>query len=373
MKRERPAWIGDAIARHVASIPPYIPGKPIEELQEELGISGAVKMASNENPLGPSPMALDAVRGCLDQVNVYPVDGAPKLAAALAGRFGVSPESIILGNGSDEILALGCHVFISAGDEAIVGENTFSMYGICVEGFGGRLVRVPLKNRCFDLPAMAKAITDRTRLIFLTIPNNPTGTIVSRSEFESFMKDLPVRGLLVVMDEAYREYVSDPDCPMGVDYLGWNPPVLVLRTFSKFYGLAGMRIGYGVGEPWLIELLNRVRPPFNVNSVAQIAALAALDDTGHQKRSLANNAEGMRFLTEELTAMALEVIPSQANFISVCFGTDAAPIYRSLLQEGVIVRHLASFGMENCLRITVGTQRHNSRFISGLKRILGRD
>lgn len=367
MDQKRPSWVEELIPSHILSIPPYVPGKPIAELYRELGITEAVKMASNENPLGPSPMAVRAMEKELGLAHVYPESSGPDLRAGLASHFGVHPDSIILGNGSDEIMAMAAHVLLRAGDEAVMGASTFSMYRICVEAFGGKPVQVPLNRFRLDLLAMAKAVTDRTRLMFVAIPNSPTGTIVSRREFEAFLKDLPRGKLLVVLDEAYREYVQDEDCPDALDYLDGELPVLVLRTFSKIYGLAGLRVGYGFARPWLIELLNRVRPPFNVNSLAQTAALAALADTGHVERSRDLNRGGMLYLVEQLTAMGLEVIPSEANFVAFCLKENAKPYYEALLKKGIIVRHLASFGMENCIRVTVGMPEHNSGFISALR------
>ena len=372
MKPQRPAWVDRVVASHVMSIPPYVPGKPIAELKRELGIQHAIKMASNENPLGPSPAAVNALRESLKEANIYPESSAPVLRSELARRFNVSPDSVILGNGSDEIMEMCAHVFITPGDEAIMADTTFSMYRICVEAFGGTAVTVPLRNYKFDLKAIASAVTERTRLIFLAIPNSPTGTIVSQAEFDSFIKDLPTDRLVLIVDEAYREYVSNGDCPNGIEYLGKALPVLVLRTFSKIYGLAGLRVGYGFAESWLIELLNRVRPPFNVNSLAQVAALAALDDKDHVERTLRMTREGIQFLSQELKKLGAEVIPSEANFVCFCMGYDAAPIYNALLQRGIIVRHLASFGMDQCIRVTVGLKEDNVRFINALKNIVGR-
>jgi histidinol-phosphate aminotransferase len=285
MDWQMPSWLEAVIPPHVFSIPPYVPGKPIEELQRELGIHEAVKMASNENPLGPSPLAMEAMREQICNVHVYPESSAPELREAIASRHGIPTEAVILGNGSDEIMALAAHVFIRPGQEAIMGSNCFSMYRIVVEAFGGEAKRIPLTNYRFNLDAMSRAVSERTRLIFLAIPNSPTGTIISRTEFESFLKELPKDGVILVVDEAYREYVAAPECPNGLDYLESDVPVLVLRTFSKVYGLAGLRIGYGMSRPWLIELLNRVRAPFNVSSMAQKAALAALNDQEHLRRS----------------------------------------------------------------------------------------
>ncbi len=372
MEPKRPTWVDGVVASHVLSIPAYIPGKPIAELNRELGVHDAVKMASNENPLGPSPLAMAAARAHLEEAHVYPESSAPVLRSELAKRFRVSPESVIFGNGSDEIMEMCAHVFVTPGDEAVMGENTFSMYRICVEAFGGTAVRVPLRNYKFDLKAMASAVTDRTKLMFLAIPNSPTGTIVSRKDFEDFVRDLPTDRLVLILDEAYREYVNDSDCPDGIAYVGKELPILVLRTFSKIYGLAGLRVGYGFAEPWLIELMNRVRPPFNVNSLAQVAALAALNDSDHLRRSLKMTYDGIRFLSRELKALGAEVIPSEANFVTFCIGADARPVYQALLQQGIIVRHLGPFGMDECIRVTVGLQEHNERLIDALKKIFGK-
>ncbi|MFH1115907.1 MAG: histidinol-phosphate transaminase [Pseudomonadota bacterium] len=365
-----PTWLNQVIPAHILSIPPYVPGKPVEELQRELGVEQAVKMASNENPLGPSPLALKAAREHLQRAHVYPESSAPRLREALANKAGLSADSVILGNGSDEIMQFAAHVFLRPGDEAVMGANAFSMYRIVVEAFGGIAVRVPLKRRAYDLGAMADAVTERTRLVFLAVPNSPTGTIVSREEFETFLGSLHGRRLLLIVDEAYREYVRDPDCPVGLDYLSGDVPILVLRTFSKAYGLAGLRVGYGTAPEWIIELLNRVRPPFNVNSAAQAAALAALDDEEHLLGTLKTAHEGMEYLSGELRALGFEVIPSEANFIAFCLNGDARSVYDDLLKQGVIVRHLGSFGMPDCIRVTVGTESENRRFVRALTNIL---
>lgn len=370
MEQHMPDWLKGVVPPHILSIPPYVPGKPIEELQREMGIREAVKMASNENPLGPSPAAVKAVQEHLAKAHIYPESSAPDLRKALAARYGIATGSVILGNGSDEIMQLAAHVLIRPGDEAIMGANSFSMYRIVVEAFGGTAIQIPLADHTLDLGAMADAVTDRTRLIFLAIPNSPTGTIVSRGDLDAFVGALTTRRLLVVLDEAYREYVQDLDCPNGLDFVRRAVPVLVLRTFSKIYGLAGLRIGYGVAEPWIIELMNRVRPPFNVNAMAQVAALAALDDSEHVGRSQRLAWSGIAYLSEELQAMGLQVIPSQANFVTFCTERDARAVYEALLREGVIVRHLASFGMERCIRVTVGTESENRRFIQALKRVM---
>jgi len=370
MDAKTPTWLNQIIPAHILSIPPYVPGKPVEELEREMGVEQAVKMASNENPLGPSPLAMEAVQTHLRSAHVYPESSAPELRKALADRAGLSADSVILGNGSDEIMQFAAHVFIRPGDEAVMGANAFSMYRIVVEAFGGIPVRVPLKHHVSDLRAMAEAVTERTRIVFLAIPNSPTGTIVSREDFDRFVGWLPREGLLLVVDEAYREYVRNPDCPVGLDYLNRELPVLVLRTFSKAYGLAGLRVGYGMAQEWIIELLNRVRPPFNVNTAAQAAALAALNDKEHLRRTLKTTHEGMKYLVDELTALGLEVIPSEANFVAFCLNGDALPVYEALLNEGIIVRPLGSFGMPGCIRVTVGIEPENKRFVRALKSVL---
>jgi len=370
MSAQAPEWVRRVVSEHILSIPPYVPGKPRAELERELGITDSVKMASNENPLGPSPLAIAAIEGYIRGIHVYPESSAPALRAALAKRLGVAEEAVILGNGSDEIMLLAAHVFMRPGDEAIIGEHTFSMYRIVVEAFGGRVKSVPLKNHRFDVEAMVAAVTLRTRLIFIANPNSPTGTVVSRSDFEFLLESLPREGIAVLMDEAYGEYVRDGDVPRALTYVGAGVPLIVLRTFSKIYGLAGLRIGYGVSEPWLVELLNRVRPPFNVNSVAQVAAAAALDDEDHIRQSRLTNEVGIQYLETELKRLGFEVIPSQANFIAFCLDRNAKPVYEALLRIGVIVRHLASFGMDRCIRVTIGKEAENRRFIAALEQIL---
>jgi histidinol-phosphate aminotransferase len=370
MQEKRAGFVNQTVSPHILAIRKYVAGKPIAELARDMGISDAIKMASNENPLGPPLLAMKAVEDQLRNAHIYPESSGPELRQALAARFGLTPDHVILGNGSDEIMEMSAHLFIRSGDEAVMGENAFSMYQICVEAFGGKPVRVPMKNYAYDLNAMAKAVSENTRLIFIAIPNSPTGTIVSKKDFELFVRDLPQDRLLLIIDEAYKEYVKDPDCPNGVDFIDAHLPVLVLRTFSKVFGLAGFRVGYGLGEPWLIELLNRVRPPFNVNSLAQWAALAALEDKEHLESTLRVTGEGMLYLTRELQTLGLEIIPSHANFITFCTGEDAAPIYEALLREGVIVRHLRSFGMEKCIRVTIGRDWENRRFIEALRKVM---
>jgi histidinol-phosphate aminotransferase len=254
--------------------------------------------------------------------------------------------------------------------EVIVAQHTFSLYGILAQSFGARVKRVPMKDYCFDLNATVKAINDNTSIVFLTSPNNPTGSIIAANDLEAFLDDLPDQPPVIVMDQAYAEFVTEETCAMGENYLFQEKPMLVLRTFSKAYGLAGLRIGYGLSQPWLISLLNKIRPPFSVNALAHCAAMAAVSDDLHLKRTRENNSQGMKQLTADLESMGLKVIPSQANFISFLVGPHASRVYSDLLKEGVIVRHLGSFGMEEYLRVTIGLPEHNERMINALRKAL---
>lgn len=352
----------------IASLVPYSPGKPLEELEREYGIRDAVKLASNENPLGPSPRAQAVLREAAGTLHRYPDGGAHALRLALAQRWAVSPEQIIVGNGSDEIISLLVRAFLSPGDEAVIADHTFVMYKLAVLTAHARPVEVPLKDWRHDLSAMAEAITDRTRLVFLCNPNNPTGTIVTAKEVEQFLSRLPEH-VLLVCDEAYYEYVRDPHYPKSVEYVKHGRPVVVLRTFSKIYGLAGLRVGYGIAAPEIIDYLHRVRPPFNVNSLAQLAALAALDDAEHVHKSRTLNEAQRAIVERELDRLGLNPIPSQANFLYFDAGCDGARLYEALLREGVIIRHIQG----TQLRVTIGQPHENRRFLSALHQALQRD
>jgi len=369
MSSEIPDWAKMRISPYVLSIPEYVPGKPIAEVERELGISGAIKLASNENPLGPSSRAMEAIIRNVGAAHIYPESSGPELRQSLAERYGVSPDCVVLGNGSDEIMQMLAHVFVGTDDEVIFPENSFSMYRIVTRLFGGRCVMVPLKNLGPDLKVMAAAITPRTRLLFVSNPHSPTGTIVGRSEFEDLLDATQNNGVLLILDEAYREYVEMSDCPSGIDYLEKTDHLIFLRTFSKIYGLAGLRIGYGVAKPWLIRLVNRVRPPFNVNLLAQASAIAALNDQDHVRKSREVNSRGKIFLYENLNAMGFDAIASEANFIAFRPTCDAGELYSELLKEGIIVRHLKSFGLPDYIRVTVGLDDQNTKFIEALKRV----
>ena len=350
------------------SLEPYPPGKPIDELEREYGVSDSIKLASNENPLGPSPRALAALQAALGDVHRYPDGSCYHLRRALARKLRVSPDSLVFGNGSNEIIELVVRTFLHAGEEAVMADQAFVIYRMLVQAQGGRAITVPLRNFTHDLEAMADAITPATRLVFLANPNNPTGTIVFREQWQEFLAAVP-RDVVIVMDEAYFEYVEDPRYPDGLSDVGGDHLLIVLRTFSKIYGLAGLRVGYGVAHPAIIDLLNRLRAPFNVNTLAQVAALAALDDDAHVERTRQVNREGMASLTAAFAELGLECVPSWANFILVRVG-NAARLYDQLLRRGVIVRPVPVYGFPEHVRVTVGTAAENERLVTALRALL---
>jgi histidinol-phosphate aminotransferase len=349
----------------IAKLVPYSPGKPLDELERELGIRGAVKLASNENPLGPSPKALAALDEGKETVHLYPDGGAHDLTRALADRWKVSGNQIVVGNGSDEIISLLVKTFVSPGEEAVMADHTFVMYKLAVTGGHGVCVEVPLKDWRHDLPAMARAVTGRTRVVFVCNPNNPTGTMVTRDEVREFMAAVP-DDVIVVFDEAYYEYVRDPHYPDTLDYVRQNRPVVVLRTFSKIYGLAGLRIGYGITTPEIVEYLHRVRNPFNANTLAQFAARAALGDEQHVAASRALNEAEMASVDNGLRALGLAPLPSQANFLFFDTHRNGRDVFDRLLREGIIVRHLGG----SMLRVTIGRPEENRRFLKALSNVM---
>lgn len=350
----------------VASLRPYEPGKPVEALERELGIQGAVKLASNENPLGPSPRALAALRDGLDALHRYPDGGCVALRAKLAAHLGVGGDALVLGSGADELLELLVKAFVVPGDEVVYAWPSFAMYPIVVQGMGGSGVPVPLDaDLVHDLDAMAAAVTARTRIVFVCNPNNPTGTSVGAEAFAAFAARLP-EDVVLAVDEAYMEYARRPDFPDALACVRERPGTVVLRTFSKIYGLAGLRVGYGVADPGLAALLERARHPFNVNAAAQVAALAALDDAEHVERSRRNNRQGAEYLERELRALDIEVWPSDANFVLARPGPG---VHDALLREGVIVRSLGGFGMPEHVRISIGTPEENERCVKALRRL----
>ncbi len=354
---------------HILGIAPYEPGKPIDEVERELGIHDAIKLASNENPLPPSERVQKAVAAALGDLNRYPDGSGFYLRQALAKKHGITPDHVVLGNGSNELIELLVRAFLRPGDEAVVPHPSFVVYPMVVQAAGGIRVMVMLKDYKLDLDAMARAITPMTKLVFIANPNNPTATMVTADEVESFMHKVPER-TIVVFDEAYIEFALGPDFPDSLAYVKQGRKVVVLRTFSKAASLAGLRVGYGIADPDAISLMNRIRQPFNVNSLAQAAALAALEDESHILECVRMIEAGRHYLYDEFKALGLKYVPARANFILVDVGRSAAEIYQKLLLQGVIVRPLTSFGMESALRVTVGTPEENRRLIKALKTVL---
>jgi len=360
----------------VRKLTPYQPGKPISELERELGLSNIVKLASNENPLGPSPKALEALRLGIDELHLYPDGGGFELKAALSRRLGVSPAKITLGNGSNDVLELAARAFLSPETSAVFSQHAFAVYPIVTQAVGARALVAPAHDGTrgprygHDLDAMAGLIEESTRLVFIANPNNPTGTCLGKAELLDFLGKVPEHSLVVV-DEAYFEYAEEPGHPDALEWLGRFPNLIVTRTFSKAYGLAGLRVGYAVSSEAIADLLNRVRQPFNVNALGLAAATAALDDEEHLRRTVELNKAGLKQLAEAFTGRGLDFIPSAGNFITVDMGTPAAPLFEALLREGVIVRPVANYGMPQHLRVTVGTTEQNNMFLDALDRVLG--
>ena len=354
---------------YIANLKPYVAGKPIEELEREYGISGSIKLASNENPLGPSPKAIEAIIGAVKGVHRYPDANSHYLRKRLAEKLEVESEEIVLGNGSNEIIELLVRTFLGYGEEVIMPAPSFLMYEIVVQAGGGRPVEVPLKDLGIDLEAMAERVSRQTRMVFVNNPNNPTGTIVSRDRIEDFLQQMPPDVILVV-DEAYIEFVREETCPIGLDYLRSEKPVVTLRTFSKAYGLAGLRIGYGVMKQELANLIHRVRQPFNVNALAQAGALAALDDDAFFEKTIRTVHEGLDFLYDEVDKVGLKYFPSQANFFLIDVEQDAKAVFERMLRKGVIVRAMTAYGYPTYIRINVGLPEENQRFVKALREVL---
>lgn len=358
----------------VAGLHPYQAGKPIEELERELGVSNIIKLASNENPLGPPAKAIEAMQAELADVWLYPDGNGFALKEKLAALHGVAMNQITLGNGSSEPLEFIVRAFVQPGDEVLFSEHSFAIYPIVTQAMGGVGVAAPAKDWGYDLDALKQKISDKTRVIFIANPNNPTGTWLSGDALEKFIAAVP-QDIIVVVDEAYYDYASHPATgaegyPNAIEWVANYPNLMVTRTFSKSYALAGLRVGYSVSHPQVADLMNRVRPPFNVNNLAMTAAVAALADDEHLRQSVEMNAAGLKQLAAAFEAMALEYIPSVGNFICVDVAREAGPVYEGLLHEGVIVRPVANYGMPNHLRVTVGRPDENQRFIAALKKVL---
>ncbi|RYZ06610.1 MAG: histidinol-phosphate transaminase [Myxococcales bacterium] len=352
----------------IEGLAPYEGGKPIEELARELGITDAVKLASNENPLGPSPRALEAAARVVADSHRYPDGAAYGLRAKLAAKHGVSMEEVLLGAGSNELLDLAVRVFCTRDSHIVFADPAFVVYRIAALTCGVPFTAVPLTAELrHDLPAMAAAVTPQTRLMFVANPNNPTGTHVGRAAVEKLLREVPPE-VIIVMDEAYLEYADAPDYPDSLELRGLRERLLVLRTFSKIYGLAAFRVGYAVGPKQLIDYMNRVRAPFNVSTLAQAAATAALDDQAHVQSARELNARERARVSAALRGLGLTVAPSQANFVLVDLQRPARPVYDALLKKGVIVRPFAS--LPTSLRVTLGTERENDRFLNALTEVL---
>lgn len=354
----------------IAGLSPYQPGKPVEELERELGIQNIIKLASNENPLGPSPQVVAALKAAAPELARYPDGSGFMLKERLKTLLGIDPARLTLGNGSNDLLELLARVFLGPGLEAIVSEHAFVVYPLATLAVGAQLKVIPAKNYAQDLPATLDALGPSTRMVFIANPNNPTGAWVTGSQLRPFLDQVPEE-VIVVLDEAYFEYATVQDYPDGLALLDAYPNLVVTRTFSKAYGLAGLRVGYAASNPEIADLLNRIRQPFNVNALALAGALAALDDQAHMKETVSMNQQGMEYLTTELGRMGLSFIPSAGNFLTIGFGREATPIYEALLHLGVIVRPIGVYGLPQHLRVTVGTMEENTRFIACLQQALG--
>lgn len=353
----------------ILEIKPYVPGKPIEEVERELGIPRAVKLASNENPLGPSPEAIAAMQGHQAKLNLYPDGGCYYLKKDLAAHLGVEPDNIIIGNGSDEIVSIITRVFVHRDDETITGAPSFLMYQIDTCLSQGKVVAVPLKDFRLDVRAMIDAITPKTNVIFINNPNNPTGTIIRKNDMQRIVDEVPP-DILIVCDEAYCEYVDDPGFPDTLAQVAEGKNVIVLRTFSKIYGLAGLRVGYGVARKEIVTLLDRARPPFNVNSLAQVAARASLRDDEHVAKSKNLVREGKQFLYKKLEELRVSFVCTEANFILIEVGEKVKHVLRTLLKKGIITRDMGAYNLPSYIRLTIGSQGENELFIREFQKAL---
>ncbi len=360
------------IRPNVLQMQPYSPGKPVEEVKRELGLERVVKIASNENPLGPSPTAVADVQESASRMHVYPDGAAHSLRTALADKFAIDRQQILVGNGSDELIHLLGLVLLGEGDEMVMGDPSFSRYDAAAHLSVANLIKVPLDDEYrHDLPAMARAVTDRTRLLWVANPNNPTGTVVRKPEVDQFLDDLP-ESVVVVLDEAYYEFAADqPDFPNSLEYVkAGRPNVVGLRTFSKAYGLAGIRVGYGFAPPAVADAIERAREPFDVNSLAQVAAVAALDDDEHITKTVETNRRGLKTLAGVFAEVGARPMESFANFVFADLGRPARPVFDALLRRGVITRPGDVLGNPTCLRVSVGTDEEMDIFVKELKEVM---
>ncbi len=358
------------VPEYIRKLIPYEPGKPIEELERELGISGSIKLASNENPVGPSPRVVEAIMQNAPKINFYPDGDSFYLKAALAAHLGLSRDELILGNGSNEVIELALRSFLLPGDDIVCSAGAFLVYELATRAMGGRPIQVPMKDYTHDLEAMAAAVTPRTKMVFIANPNNPTGTMNTEEEVLSFLRKVPPQ-VLLIFDEAYREYVDREDFPDTLELLRRHDNLLVMRTFSKAYGLAGLRLGYGAASKEAVAVMNKVRQPFNVNLLAQVAALAALRDQDHLKKVVGLCWEERERLEHVLDGMGLAYLPSETNFILVKLGRDGREVFNALLKKGVIVRAMGGYGFPDTIRVTIGLPEENNRFLRELAGVLG--
>jgi histidinol-phosphate aminotransferase len=358
------------ILPQLTELTPYEAGKPLEELAREMGVTDAVKLASNENPLGPSPLALAAIAASLATLHRYPDSHAHYLREDLARSLQVKPGQLILGNGSDEVLDLLVRALVPPGGEVLSTAHTFLMYGLLTQAVGGVFRAVPLKEMRVDLKAVAGAVSPRTRLIILNNPNNPTGTVFWREEWQEFLAAVPPT-VTVVLDEAYIDFADDPRVPQALEYLAEDRPLVGLRTFSKAYGLAGLRLGYGYGPSELVDYLNRIRLPFNVNRLAQVAGQAALRDRDFLARTKELVWSGRDYLSGELKRLGLAFIPTQANFLLIRTGRPGREVYQEMLKYGVIIRAMDGYGFPDYIRVNVGLPEENRRFLGALQKVMG--
>jgi len=355
---------------YVRGIAPYQPGKPISELARELGLreEGIIKLASNENPLGASPKALAALQAALAETGRYPDGNGFELKAALSRKYGVSQDRVVLGNGSNDVLEMAARAFLAPGASAVYSQHAFAVYPLATQATGAAGIEVPARDFGHDLDAMAAAVRDDTRIVFIANPNNPTGTWIAPADLLGFLRKVPAN-VLVVLDEAYNEYLEPAQRGDSARWLDEFPNLVISRTFSKAYGLAGLRVGYALVRAEVADLMNRVRQPFNVSHLAQVAAIAALADQEFVQKSYELNREGMQVLTAAFSRLGLSWIPSHANFVTFKVG-DGAGVFQSLLKQGVIVRPIGAYGMPGHLRVTIGTQPENQRFLSVLESVL---
>ena len=357
----------ELVPPYIRELAPYVPGKPIEEVERELNMH-AIKLASNENPLGASPLAIAAAQKALAASNRYPDGSGFYLREALAKKHGIPVESIILGGGSTELIDLSARIALVPGDCGVTSYGSFPLYYIAIRATGASFLDVPMHDYQFDLEAIARDLPEETKLIFLANPNNPTGTMFSADNLDTFLARVPEH-ILVVLDEAYYDYVDDPNYSRSIDIVRGGRNLIVLRTFSKVYGLAGLRIGYGIGPAALLTEMNKIRGPFNTSGVAQAAASAALDDTEHVRRSVESNRAGLAQMASGLHSLKIKFVPSVANFLLVIFGTDTEPLVEELLKHGVIVRPMRWMGFPTALRVTVGTHEENEKFLRALAEV----